>query len=62
MPLALTAASSLSDTRRRLLQNRRNTPGRIELMKYNKYLRKYTLHREMKVSVSVPAGILVAAC
>jgi len=45
-------------------QNRRNTPGRIELMKYNKYLRKvrqalaqparvlsrtqYTLHREIK--------------
>ena len=30
------------------VQNRRNTPGRIELMKYNKYLRKYTLHREIK--------------
>ena len=29
-------------------QNRRNTPGRIELMKYNKYLRRYTLHREIK--------------
>ena len=29
-------------------QNRRNTPGRIELMKYNSYLRKHTLHREIK--------------
>lgn len=30
------------------LQNRRNNPDRIELMKYNKYLRKMTLHRELK--------------
>jgi len=29
-------------------QNRRNTPGRIELIKYNKYLRRHTLHREIK--------------
>jgi large subunit ribosomal protein L33 len=29
-------------------QNRRNTPERLELMKYNKNLRKYTLHREIK--------------
>jgi large subunit ribosomal protein L33 len=35
-------------TRRCPAQNRRNTPGRIELMKYNKYLRRYTLHREIK--------------
>lgn len=30
------------------VQNRRNTPERLELMKYNPSLRKYTLHREIK--------------
>jgi len=30
------------------VQNRRNTAERIELMKYNKYLRRHTLHREIK--------------
>ena len=29
-------------------QNRRNTPERLELMKYNPNLKKYTLHREIK--------------
>ncbi|EEH52029.1 uncharacterized protein MICPUCDRAFT_22690, partial [Micromonas pusilla CCMP1545] len=29
-------------------KNRRNTSGRLELMKYNPYLRKHTLHRELK--------------
>jgi large subunit ribosomal protein L33 len=29
-------------------KNKRNTPKRLELMKYNPYLRKYTLHREVK--------------
>lgn len=29
-------------------KNRRNTPGRLELKKYNAKLRKYTLHREIK--------------
>eukprot|EP00230_Micromonas_polaris_P002679 CAMPEP_0119212044 /NCGR_PEP_ID=MMETSP1327-20130426/3486_1 /TAXON_ID=38833 /ORGANISM="Micromonas pusilla, Strain RCC2306" /LENGTH=102 /DNA_ID=CAMNT_0007209225 /DNA_START=41 /DNA_END=349 /DNA_ORIENTATION=- len=29
-------------------KNRRNTSERLELMKYNKYLRKHTLHRELK--------------
>lgn len=29
-------------------KNRRNTPGRIELKKYNPVLRKHTLHRETK--------------
>jgi ribosomal protein L33 len=26
-------------------QNKKNTPARMELMKYNKYLRRYTLHK-----------------
>lgn len=29
-------------------KNRKNSPERLELMKYNKYLKKYTLHREIK--------------
>ena len=29
-------------------KNRRNTPGRMELRKYNPVLRKHTLHREIK--------------
>ena len=29
-------------------KNRRNTTERLELMKYNPRLRKYTLHREKK--------------
>jgi len=29
-------------------KNRRNTPGRIEMKKYNSRLRKHTLHRETK--------------
>lgn len=29
-------------------KNKRNTPQRLELMKYNKYLRRHTLHREVK--------------
>lgn len=31
-----------------LPQNRRNTPARLELKKYNPHLRRYTLHREIK--------------
>ncbi len=30
------------------MKNKKNTPGRMELMKYNKYLRRKTLHREVK--------------
>ena len=29
-------------------KNKRNTPKRLELKKYNPYLRKYTIHREVK--------------
>jgi large subunit ribosomal protein L33 len=29
-------------------KNKRNTPDRLELMKYNPNLRKHTLHREKK--------------
>ncbi len=29
-------------------KNRKNTPERIELRKYNSILKKYTLHKEIK--------------
>lgn len=29
-------------------KNRKNTPERLELMKYNPILKKYTLHKEIK--------------
>ena len=29
-------------------KNKKNTTGRLELRKYNPYLRRYTLHREVK--------------
>ena len=29
-------------------KNRKNTPDRLELKKYNPYLKKYTLHKEIK--------------
>jgi large subunit ribosomal protein L33 len=29
-------------------KNRKNTTARMELKKYNPYLRKYTLHKEIK--------------
>ena len=31
-----------------LLQNRKNTTGRMELKKYNKYLKRVTMHKEIK--------------
>ncbi len=30
------------------VKNRKNTPGRLELKKYNPILKKVTLHREIK--------------
>ncbi|MGN0235167.1 MAG: 50S ribosomal protein L33, partial [Paludibacteraceae bacterium] len=29
-------------------KNRKNTPERLELKKYNPYLKKYTVHKEIK--------------
>ncbi|BAM38593.1 50S ribosomal protein L33 [Theileria orientalis strain Shintoku] len=29
-------------------KNKVNTPNRLELMKYNKYLKKHTLHKEIR--------------
>ena len=30
------------------MKNRKNTPDRMELKKYNPIMRKYTVHREIK--------------
>ena len=41
--------SGLSGTSRYITQkNRKNTPDRMELKKYNPIMRKYTVHREIK--------------
>jgi large subunit ribosomal protein L33 len=29
-------------------KNKKNTPARLELRKYNPFLKKYTVHRETK--------------
>lgn len=30
------------------MKNRKNTPGRMEMKKYNPILRKHTIHKEIK--------------
>ena len=41
--------SGMPGTSRYVTQkNRKNTPERLELKKYNSILRKYTMHREIK--------------
>jgi large subunit ribosomal protein L33 len=41
--------SGMPGTSRYITQkNRKNTPDRLELKKYNAVLRKYTIHREIK--------------
>jgi large subunit ribosomal protein L33 len=42
-------ASGMPGTSRYVTQkNRKNTPNRLELKKYNPIMRKYTVHREIK--------------
>ena len=42
-------ATGMPGTSRYITQkNRKNTPARLELMKYNSILKKKTLHREIK--------------
>ena len=42
-------ASGMPGTSRYITtKNRKNTPERLELMKYNPILKKYTLHKEIK--------------
>jgi len=48
--LECTEARALGKTPSRYTttKNRRNTTGRLELRKYNPYLKRYTLHKEIK--------------
>ncbi len=42
-------ASGLPGTSRYITQkNKKNTPGRLELRKYNPILKRHTIHREIK--------------
>ncbi len=42
-------ASGLPGTSRYMTQkNKKNTPGRLELKKYNRIMKKVTLHKEIK--------------
>ena len=41
--------SGLSGTARYVtMKNRKNTPGRMELKKFNPIMKKYTVHKEIK--------------
>jgi len=41
-------AEGATPSRYTTTKNRRNTTARLELKKYNKYLRRHTLHKEIK--------------
>ena len=38
----------VSPSRYSTMKNRKNTPGRMEIKKYNPSLRKHTVHKEIK--------------
>lgn len=38
----------LTPSRYTTTKNKKNTPGRLEKMKYNPYLRRHTLHKEVR--------------
>jgi len=48
MKVILECTEAPGTSRYSTTKNRRNTPGRLELRKYNPTLRKYTVHREIK--------------
>jgi len=48
MQVILDCTEAPGTSRYSTMKNRRNTPGRLELKKYNSTLRKHTLHRETK--------------
>lgn len=41
-------AAGASPSRYTTMKNRHNDPERLELKKYNPFLRRYTVHREVK--------------
>lgn len=48
--LECTEARGLGETPSRYttMKNKKNTPARLELRKYNRFLRRVTVHREIK--------------
>ncbi|MEC8423860.1 MAG: 50S ribosomal protein L33 [Myxococcota bacterium] len=48
--LECTEARALGETPSRYttMKNKKNTPTRLELRKYNRFLRRVTVHREVK--------------
>ena len=41
-------ALGLPPSRYSTMKNKKNTPARLELRKYNKFLKRHTLHKELK--------------
>ena len=41
-------ALGLPPSRYSTMKNKKNTPKRLELRKYNKFLKRHTLHKELK--------------
>ncbi len=48
MNITLECTEAPGTSRYSTMKNRRNTPDRMELKKYNPVLRKHTLHKEIK--------------
>ena len=48
MNIILECTEAPGTSRYSTMKNRRNTPDRMELKKYNPVLRKHTLHKEIK--------------
>jgi large subunit ribosomal protein L33 len=41
-------ALGLPPSRYSTMKNKKNTPKRLELRKYNKFLKRHTIHKELK--------------
>ncbi len=48
LQITLECTEAPGTSRYSTMKNRRNTPERLELRKYNPVLRKHTIHREIK--------------
>ena len=48
LKIIIECTESPGTSRYSTMKNRRNTPERLELKKYNSVLRKHTIHREIK--------------
>ena len=48
LKITLECTEAPGTSRYSTIKNRRNTPDRLELKKYNPVLRKHTIHKEIK--------------